>query len=421
MDDVRYGIDWDNDSVVDEWLPESPDYLSSGVQVSTTHSWDSEGPKTFQALTKNDGDVTSLGWTQHVITIDVNDLPTAEIKLPASESYPIGTEINFKGLGEDIDGDIVNAEWRDFGESSDMGDCSNETSGIVLSTLLNLGTGESIFATTTLSVGNHNICFRVRDDDGAWSEIQTRTINISSGSVPNAGIYSMLEGFSEGASVPFAGWGIDSDGRIVEAEWRDYGESEVEGCNDDILSPVIHSDTFTDTELGEVTSFFSTTTLSVGSHNICFRAKGLDNIWSLVATKMITIFGVTGSDCSDGLDNDGDGLFDDGLVGEGEDITKADPGCYDYWTDPENPVYNSAFNSESPNPFCSDDIDNDNDGYPDELDAGCYPEGTAVDSLNMENYNPFDNDENNCNGLACEAGETYQACPTDCPFMWIEF
>ena len=65
-------------------------------------------------------------------------------------------------------------------------------------------------------------------------------------------------------------------------------------------------------------------------------------------------------ECSDTIDNDGNGLVDAG-----------DPGC---WTDPANPVtYNSNDNDESNTlPQCSDWIDNDIDGVIDfPADNGC--------------------------------------------------
>jgi uncharacterized repeat protein (TIGR01451 family) len=71
--------------------------------------------------------------------------------------------------------------------------------------------------------------------------------------------------------------------------------------------------------------------------------------------------------CSDGIDNDGDGATDFN-----------DPGCYTGGT------YNPNDNDERNQ--CSDGIDNDGDGLADFNDPGCYTNG---------NYNPQDNDEFN--------------------------
>ncbi len=65
--------------------------------------------------------------------------------------------------------------------------------------------------------------------------------------------------------------------------------------------------------------------------------------------------------CSDGIDNDGDGLID-----------SADCGCLS-----ETGVYQPDKNSEA-NPQCSDNLDNDADTYTDAADPGChvyYPDG----------------------------------------------
>lgn len=66
-DTLRYGLDWNNDSTVDEWLPSSG-YVSSGTQRSVTHSWPSSGVKTFKALAQ-DSVGTSSAWTTYSITI----------------------------------------------------------------------------------------------------------------------------------------------------------------------------------------------------------------------------------------------------------------------------------------------------------------------------------------------------------------
>jgi hypothetical protein len=75
--------------------------------------------------------------------------------------------------------------------------------------------------------------------------------------------------------------------------------------------------------------------------------------------------------CSDGIDNDGDGLAD-----------AADPGC-------QNPGDNDETNPVTP-PQCSDGVDNDQDGVMDADDPGCE--------------NPNDNDETDHAKAACEDG-----------------
>ena len=67
-DQVRYGIDWDMDSVADEWLPAGVTYVNSGTPQSTTHSWVAPGAKTFQALTQDFQGLNSA-WTVYSVTV----------------------------------------------------------------------------------------------------------------------------------------------------------------------------------------------------------------------------------------------------------------------------------------------------------------------------------------------------------------
>ena len=103
--------------------------------------------------------------------------------------------------------------------------------------------------------------------------------------------------------------------------------------------------------------------------------------------------------CSDGVDNDGDGLID-----------AADPGCH---TDgnPNNPAsYDPTDTSEvdarrggetGGRPECSDNRDNDGDGLIDERDPGCHTDGNAN---NPDSYDPDDDDERDDRGIAGAGG-----------------
>ncbi len=136
---------------------------------------------------------------------------------------------------------------------------------------------------------------------------------------------------------------------------------------------------------------------------------------------------VLASQCSDGIDNDGDNLND-----------TMDPGCYDtgsYDANDDNetdtlPVCSNNFDddhdgdtdsddwgcyttsgdynpndSSEANPACSDGIDNDGDNKKDSQDYGCYTESGS--------YKAYDNDETNpqCSDEADNDGD----CVTDYP------
>lgn len=73
-DEVRYGVDWDKNGTVDEWLP-ALGFVASGTSQTVTHTWTTTGPKTFQALTADKNGALS-GWTTHTITLSQNYLLT---------------------------------------------------------------------------------------------------------------------------------------------------------------------------------------------------------------------------------------------------------------------------------------------------------------------------------------------------------
>lgn len=66
-DTIRYGIDWNNDGTLDQWVPASG-YVVSGTAQSAIRQWASTGPVTFQALAQDSKGLSS-GWTPHTITV----------------------------------------------------------------------------------------------------------------------------------------------------------------------------------------------------------------------------------------------------------------------------------------------------------------------------------------------------------------
>ena len=66
-DTLRYGIDWDMNSTVDEWAP-ALGYVASNTAQSTNHSWLIAGPQTFQVLAQDSKGANST-FTSHTITL----------------------------------------------------------------------------------------------------------------------------------------------------------------------------------------------------------------------------------------------------------------------------------------------------------------------------------------------------------------
>jgi LPXTG-motif cell wall-anchored protein len=108
-----------------------------------------------------------------------------------------------------------------------------------------------------------------------------------------------------------------------------------------------------------------------------------------------------GPQCSDMVDNDGDGVID-----------AADPGCHSDGNANNPDSYNPNDTSEADSgtagsggetgaPECSDNRDNDGDGKVDENDPGCHTDGNANDA---SSYNADDDDESDNAGNAGAGG-----------------
>ncbi len=79
---LRYGVDWDNNGIVDEYLPASG-YVASGISHYQNRTWTTTGTKTFKALTQNSLGASS-GWTSHAITISTAPPPPPTALLTVS-------------------------------------------------------------------------------------------------------------------------------------------------------------------------------------------------------------------------------------------------------------------------------------------------------------------------------------------------
>lgn len=82
---IRYGIDWDNNGSVDQWVPGSG-YVASNTVQSAAQIWSTEGNKTFKALTQDNSGATS-GWTSYAIILNPIPAPvlTANLTINGSD------------------------------------------------------------------------------------------------------------------------------------------------------------------------------------------------------------------------------------------------------------------------------------------------------------------------------------------------
>ncbi len=75
-DTLRYGVDWDNDDVVDQWLP-TPGYVTSGTGQDLNKTWATAGSKSFRVLAEDSNGARSA-YVLHQLSIS---LPPASATL----------------------------------------------------------------------------------------------------------------------------------------------------------------------------------------------------------------------------------------------------------------------------------------------------------------------------------------------------
>jgi len=165
---------------------------------------------------------------------------------PANE----GESVTFRGEGSDEDGSVIAYAWN----SSIDGQLSED----------------AMFSTTSLTVGEHEISFRVQDDDLQWSEAATATLSIEA-EIPNEPPTATIDGIDpspavEGDTISFNGESSDADGEVIAWAWASSIEGELSDDED-----------------------FATASLSVGEHEVTFRVQDNDLTWSEVASTLLRV------------------------------------------------------------------------------------------------------------------------------------
>ena len=82
-DQVRYGIDWDENGSIDQWAP-ATGYVNSNTSQSRNRTWNTEGSYTFQARTLDSNGAMS-GWTKHTINIATPPTAVADLTINSSD------------------------------------------------------------------------------------------------------------------------------------------------------------------------------------------------------------------------------------------------------------------------------------------------------------------------------------------------
>ncbi len=133
-----------------------------------------------------------------------NQAPTCVILSVTPTTITVGSSVTFIGRGGDSDGYIKEYRWT----SSIQGIIGNLKQ----------------FSKSDLVEGTHNIVFKVKDDDGAWSAVHKVNVIVLAPNVkPVASIVTPKSNsiYYQGVSsdAQFVGTGSDSDGTISKYQW----------------------------------------------------------------------------------------------------------------------------------------------------------------------------------------------------------
>jgi WD40 repeat protein len=144
---------WTNDDSSIHTVKEDDDEFESGSILpgnSWSYTFDTVGSYNYSCQYDDD--------YQGQIIVLASYPPTATINSISPQIAELDGSVSFSGSGSDNDGTISEYLWN----SSIDGDLSNSAS----------------FSTTDLSFGNHTITFRVKDNDGVWSDNVTSWVDV---------------------------------------------------------------------------------------------------------------------------------------------------------------------------------------------------------------------------------------------------
>ncbi len=247
---VGLGSDADGTIVGYNWTSDIDGYLGNASTLALSSL--SVGNHTITLRVLDDNGSWSANATAILIVNDyipgTNVPPTAQIVSITPNPTEEGAPVAFTGLGTDADGIITAYNW-----TSSIDGFLNDS---------------ATFTTSALSVGIHNITFTVMDNNNSWSAPAFIILTINAQNVPPSAHITFVfpTEVQEGEEVSFTGTGLDSDGSIAAYNWT----SDIDGFLDGNAS-------------------FSTTSLSVGTHNITFAVQDDDGAWSAVQSVIVIV------------------------------------------------------------------------------------------------------------------------------------
>jgi PKD repeat protein len=157
----------DTDGTVAQYLYSFGDGTTEGWTTSSqvTHAFTAAGVYTASLQVKDDKGKTSTNKAEVQVEVEQpNEPPVAEIVSVLPNPAMQGDPVTFTGVGTDPDGVVTQYVWD--------------------SNLLPMLSDQATFTTSTLEVGIHTITFKVRDDDGVWSEPDTVTLEVKRNNPP---------------------------------------------------------------------------------------------------------------------------------------------------------------------------------------------------------------------------------------------
>ena len=206
------------------------------------------GDSQYAKLRVKDNDGLWSSWNDTYYSVS-NIKPTASISSISPSDPDEDETITFSGSGSDTLGSISVYKWW----SSPSGlDCE--------------GSGCSGTTHDFDNYGNYIIYFKVKDDEGEWSDTVSDTIHVNR--LPSATIDSISPSPAQkDATVSFYGSGSDPDNSIIAYQWVSNIDGQLSTEED-----------------------FTYSSLSYGNHTISFRVKSNDSIWSSYDTEILTIY-----------------------------------------------------------------------------------------------------------------------------------
>jgi hypothetical protein len=140
-----------------------------------------------------------------------NKSPIATIDSITPNPATTGQKITFTGHGADTDGTVTAYEWT--------------------SSINGLLSTASSFSTSSLSAGTHTISFRVKDDDGAWSNPLKSSVTVSGGSATQLILASTYSVDLKNNGTKYYHDGNDWVGRGSSGSIRAVNRWDISGIN----------------------------------------------------------------------------------------------------------------------------------------------------------------------------------------------